>query len=135
MAVEAVSQLHQESGRALPIKGFSLRSVSINSTLQIPDNEIGVEIILNIHPVPLTSTKASSKWYEFFISSESPETKAWTVNCSGRISVETEKRGESFYVRSLRSLIEASKKVDRHLPPKKLSKQCRLVVGTKGLPN
>ena len=92
MAIEAASQLHQEPENAPPITGFTLRSVAINSTLQIPENEIGVEIILNMNLVPLTTQKESSIWYEFAISSESPESRTWSINCSGRICVETEKK-------------------------------------------
>ena len=89
MAVEAISQLHYEASDAPAIAGYSLRSVAINSALQVPSGDIGIETILNMHLIPLTGSKFPSKWVEFTISSALPESDSWIEHCSGRISIET----------------------------------------------
>lgn len=89
MAVEAVSQLHHEATDSPSITGYSLRSVAIQSALQVPDNDVGIETILNMQAVALTGSKLSSKWFQFMISSVLPNTDTWTEHCSGLISVET----------------------------------------------
>ncbi|MCJ1377213.1 hypothetical protein MMC17_000305 [Xylographa soralifera] len=87
MAVEAMSQIFQETANASEIAGFTFRSVAINSTLQVPDDEFGVETILNMQAVTLTTSKISEKWYEFKISSVMSD--AWTEHCHGTICAET----------------------------------------------
>lgn len=96
MAIEAVSQLHHETEDVPEVVGFSLRSVGISSTLRIPDDELGIETILNMHRAKLTTSNRSSKWYEFDISSVMPASDNWTEHCSGSISVETTREGGTF---------------------------------------
>jgi SAM-dependent methyltransferase len=91
MAIEAVSQLHHETDDAPTIVGFSLRSVAINSTLQVPDDEFGIETITTMNVTALTTSK-TSRWYEFEISSVLPSSDNWTKHCSGSICVETTRR-------------------------------------------
>lgn len=95
MAVEAASQLHYEATEPPEITGFLLRSVTISSTLQVPDDELGIETILNMQAVSLTASKNSSRWLEFKISSVFPATDIWTEHCFGLISVDTERKGMS----------------------------------------
>lgn len=90
MAVEAMSQHHHDEDGAPQIKGFSFRSVAINSTLAVPDDEFGVETILNLQATTLTNSKASEKWHEFKISSL--QNDVWTEHCQGMICTETEAR-------------------------------------------
>ena len=98
MAVEAMSQHHHEEDTAPQIKGFSFRSVAINSTLAVPDNEFGIETILNLQATTLTNSKASEKWHEFKISSL--QNDAWTEHCQGMICVESEacRQDSDFFV-------------------------------------
>ncbi len=93
MAIEAMSQLHHETEIVSDIVGYSLRSVGISSTLRVPDDELGVEMILDMHPTKLTNSKGSSKWFEFNISSVMPSSDNWTEHCSGLISVEITRGG------------------------------------------
>ena len=93
MAVEAMSQYHHDDDGAPEIAGFSFRSVAINSTMQVPDDEFGVETILNLQAITLTNSKASNKWCEFKISSL--QNDAWTEHCQGLICVETEQQKQS----------------------------------------
>ncbi|KAL9027875.1 MAG: hypothetical protein Q9196_003666 [Gyalolechia fulgens] len=98
MAVEAMSQHHLDEDGAPALAGFSFRSVAINSTMQVPDDEFGAETILNLHATTLTHSKASDRWYEFKISSV--QNDAWTEHCSGMISPETQRavQGSDFVV-------------------------------------
>ncbi|KAL8704809.1 MAG: hypothetical protein Q9201_002041 [Fulgogasparrea decipioides] len=90
MAVEAMSQHHDDEDGAPEIAGFSFRSVAINSTMQVPDDEFGVETTLNLQAITLTNSKASDKWYEFKISSMQNDT--WTEHCQGLICAETQRQ-------------------------------------------
>lgn len=94
MAMEAVSQIHDDGNSAQPLAGFTLRNVAITSTLRVPDDEFGVETILNMNPVDMKYLKDSSKWYEFSISSVVPQGDLWIEHCSGTIKTETTIDGE-----------------------------------------
>jgi acyl transferase domain-containing protein len=89
MAIEAVSQLHQEADDALPIKSFKLRQVAINSALRVEDSELGVETVLDMERLPLTNAAAMSQWYKFSIGSMVPNSNEWTQHCTGTVSVST----------------------------------------------
>lgn len=95
MAVEAMSQTHCEAADAPEITGFSFRSVAINSTLKVPDDEFGVETILNLQAATLSNSKSSEKWYEFKISSVMED--IWTEHCHGNICVEIVHQGQSIF--------------------------------------
>lgn len=98
MAVEAISQHHHDEDGAGALAGFSFRSVAINSTMQVPDDDFGVETILNLQATTLTNSKASDRWYEFKISSM--QNDAWTEHCQGLICPETRRtnEGTTFFV-------------------------------------
>ena len=109
MAIEAMSQYHHGTDAAPQIKGFSLRNVAINSTMQIPDDEYGVETVLNLQPAQLTISKTSDRWHEFRISSL--QNDQWTEQCNGSISVESERPSSSksiFHFDSKSSSISSS---------------------------
>lgn len=94
MAIEAVSQIHDDADGAQSLVGFTVRNVAIKSTMRIPDDEFGVETILHMNPVDMKYLKDSSKWYEFSISSVVPHGDLWIEHCSGTIKVETTCHGE-----------------------------------------
>ena len=88
MAVEAVSQIHMIATPTDEIIGFTLRNVRISAALQIPDDDSGIETILDLsNPMP-GDPKISSKWFRFVISSSTIEVADWKENCSGWIRVE-----------------------------------------------
>ena len=87
MAVEALSQFHYEADNAEELKGFSFRNVAINSTMQIPDDDFGVETIFNLQAANLTISRTSEKWHDFKISSL--QNNQWTEHCNGSICAET----------------------------------------------
>ncbi|KAI9148767.1 Prosolanapyrone synthase [Paramyrothecium foliicola] len=91
MAIEAVTQLHHERSDAAPISSFKLRQVAINSPLRVEDTELGVETVLDMERVALTSDEAMSQWYKFSIGSIAPNSDVWTQHCTGTICATTTK--------------------------------------------
>ena len=89
MAIEALSQYHHEADDAEELKGFSFRNVAINSTMQVPDDDFGVETIFNLQAAQLTISKTSEKWHDFKISSL--QSDQWTEHCNGSICAETQR--------------------------------------------
>ena len=89
MAIEALSQYHHEANDAEELKGFSFRNVAINSTMQIPDDDFGVETIFNLQAAGLTISKTSENWHDFRISSL--QNDQWTEHCNGSVCAETQR--------------------------------------------
>ena len=89
MAIEALSQYHHEAKDAEDLKGFSFRNVAILSTMQVPDDDFGVETIFNLQAAHLTISKTSEKWHDFKISSL--QNDQWTEHCNGSICAETQR--------------------------------------------
>ncbi|KAL8920329.1 MAG: hypothetical protein Q9208_006300 [Pyrenodesmia sp. 3 TL-2023] len=108
MAVEAMSQYYLDEDVAPALVGFSFRSVAINSTMQVPDDEFGVETILNLQATTLTKIKVSDRWYE--IKASSLQNDAWTEHCSGMISPETQRaaQGAHFVVDPKSKLVDSA---------------------------
>ncbi|KAF2265025.1 polyketide synthase [Lojkania enalia] len=80
MAIEAVSQF-LDLGTTFPDQiSLQLRNVAIKSPMRIPEDEMGIEVMLNL--------QASSKladWFEFRVSSYSQDEDAWTDHANGLI--------------------------------------------------
>lgn len=89
MAIEALSQFHQEADDAEELKGFSFCNMAISSTMQVPDNNFGVKTIFNLQAANLTISRISKKWHEFKISSVQNE--QWTKHYNGSICAETQR--------------------------------------------
>lgn len=85
MAIEAAHELADPNDK---IVGYELRDVSIVAALRVPDDDKGVETMVQFHP-RRTGTKAepSSTLNEFTISTPSEDGKTWTIHCRGLISV------------------------------------------------
>lgn len=86
MAVEASSRAYYELVDAHQVTGFSLRNVSINSTLRIPEDDYGVEVLLTMELVD-AATADSPAWTSFSISSVVRDTTIWTEHCTGLVKV------------------------------------------------
>ncbi|TEA15218.1 Highly reducing polyketide synthase alt5 [Colletotrichum sidae] len=86
MAIEAARQLAEESANE-DVFGYELRDVAIDTALRVPDNDKGVEVMIQLHP-RRTGTRAgpSTTLNEFAVSSWSEETRAWTVHARGLVS-------------------------------------------------
>lgn len=85
MAVEAVTQVYQAADNSQAITGFRLRDISIKTALVIPDDDDGVEVLLNLRNVGMDG---GNKWYGFSIKSISND--IWTEHSSGLVAVLTQ---------------------------------------------
>ncbi|KAI0449945.1 hypothetical protein F5B21DRAFT_492788 [Xylaria acuta] len=79
LAIEALRQICETSGKAF--EGVKLRDVDIKTALVVPDDDDGVETILNLQS-PIEPT---SSWYTFSVESPGADGE-WTIHCNGRIS-------------------------------------------------
>ncbi|KAK7953549.1 polyketide synthase [Apiospora saccharicola] len=70
MAMEAVTQLNETAANPVAITGYTLRDVSIKNALVTPDDDAGIEVMLNLRPSlhakPLSN---NSIWWDFNVSS------------------------------------------------------------------
>jgi len=82
MAVEAVTQIHEESGEDQQICGYKLRELLIGTALVIPDNDDGIEVLLSMRKI---STENGQSWYAFSV--KSVENGNWKEHSSGVITV------------------------------------------------
>ncbi|KAI2634451.1 hypothetical protein GGS21DRAFT_543554 [Xylaria nigripes] len=79
LAIEALRQTSEISG--ISFQGFKLRDIDIKAAMVIPDDDDGLEIILNLQ----SPTDPTSPWYSFSVESPGDDGE-WTVHCKGRIS-------------------------------------------------
>nr|ALP31864.1 polyketide synthase 36 [Diaporthe helianthi] len=85
MAVEAITQLHELAGRsASEIAAYVLRDVTIEKALVTPDNDDGVEVMLNMR----RATLDGAKWWDFGVSSVDTE-GVQREHMTGSISIRT----------------------------------------------
>ncbi|KAI0864757.1 hypothetical protein F4860DRAFT_528465 [Xylaria cubensis] len=79
LAIEALRQICETSGKTF--EGVKLRDVDIKTALVVPDDDDGVETILNLQ----SPAEPTSSWYTFSVESPGADGE-WTVHCNGRIS-------------------------------------------------
>lgn len=87
MAVEAASRIHHEFPTPVPVAGYSLRNVSIKSSLRIPEDDYGIEVMTSMELVDV-ATAQSPAWTTFSVSSVTRESEEWTEHCTGLVKVE-----------------------------------------------
>ncbi|KAJ2995621.1 hypothetical protein NUW58_g1225 [Xylaria curta] len=69
MAVEAVTQLNEISKNPMTIGSYTLRDVSIRNALVTPDDDNGIEVMINLRPSLHANTHRNSIWWDFNVSS------------------------------------------------------------------
>ncbi|KAL8716996.1 MAG: hypothetical protein Q9225_005722 [Loekoesia sp. 1 TL-2023] len=91
MAIEAATQMNVDSVDTLDIRSFTLRKVSIETALVVPDDDNGVETLFAIRSCTrgssLPAKNSSRQWYTFSVSSIGLEEKTWNQHASGMIGV------------------------------------------------
>jgi malonyl CoA-acyl carrier protein transacylase/NADPH:quinone reductase-like Zn-dependent oxidoreductase len=93
MAMEAITQLNEDSPSPTKIDGYVLRDVSINAALVVPNIKDGVEVICSMKPSIFTKTDTDPVWWDFNISSIS-ETGYGHHHVEGSIAINARKRGQ-----------------------------------------
>jgi acyl transferase domain-containing protein/NADPH:quinone reductase-like Zn-dependent oxidoreductase len=69
MAMEAATQLNEMSPDPVSIECFTLRDVSIKNALVTPDDDNGIEVMLNLRPSLHAPTHGDQVWWDFNVSS------------------------------------------------------------------
>ncbi|KAJ2988123.1 hypothetical protein NUW58_g4141 [Xylaria curta] len=88
MAIEAASRMHNESATPSKIKGFSLRDLTIDRSLLIPEDDYGVEVVTSMGIA--TVTGPSLPWATFSINSVRRVSDEWVEHCTGQVRIEVE---------------------------------------------
>ena len=84
MAIEAVIRLEKCPEE---VKSIELHSVSFKSALHVRTDDMGTEIVLEMHPVLTSAKRSSDRWYDFVISSYDAGGRC-DEHCRGIIGVE-----------------------------------------------
>ncbi|KAI4268067.1 MAG: hypothetical protein LQ337_008059 [Flavoplaca oasis] len=92
MAMEAITQMNEDSDRPQVITGYVLRDVSIKAALVTPDTDDGIEVLFSLRPSVFSETEATVTWWDFNVSSidEAGHVKD---HMTGTISINTRQRG------------------------------------------
>ncbi|UPX20628.1 uncharacterized protein EKO05_0010856 [Ascochyta rabiei] len=87
IVVEAATRVHYEDPTSPLITGYSLRDVSIKSSLQVPEDDFGIELMTSMELLDAASAQKPT-WITFSISTVTRDSDQWTEHCTGRIRVE-----------------------------------------------
>ncbi|KAL8727151.1 MAG: hypothetical protein Q9166_006247 [cf. Caloplaca sp. 2 TL-2023] len=94
MAMEAITQVNEDSDHPQNIQGYVLRDVSIKAALVTPDTDDGIEVLFSMRPSVFSETEATITWWDFNVSSilEAGHVKD---HMTGTISINTRQRGQA----------------------------------------
>lgn len=88
MAMEAITQLTESAPNAPQIHGYVLRDVSIKKALVTPDDDNGIEVMLNMRPSIHNESTDGKEWWDFHVSSVD-DAGTQKDHMTGSISVDT----------------------------------------------
>ncbi|KAI1080407.1 putative polyketide synthase [Whalleya microplaca] len=94
MAMEAITQLNELSDKPVKIESYVLRDVSIKKALVTPDDDDGIEVLLNMRPSVYSESDSTTTWWDFSVSSISSENEK-KEHMAGSISINTRPRGKT----------------------------------------
>ena len=101
MTIEALAQTNSESTKPLEISSFTLRDLSIESALVIPDDSSGVETILSLRSTrggrSSEAENVGRRWYAFSVSSFSARDNVWNDHASGTIGANMRSKSECLH--------------------------------------
>ncbi|KAL6861988.1 KR domain-containing protein [Trichoderma novae-zelandiae] len=89
MAIEAIRQINETSPSPVKEESYVLRDVSIKTALVTPDDDDGIEVLLNMRP-----SVHGSGWWDWNVSSVDSE-RVKKDHMSGSISINTRPRGKT----------------------------------------
>lgn len=93
MAIEAITQLNEDSPSPVEIYGYVLRNVSINAALITPNNDTGTEVVCSMKPSIFNETATEYTWWDFNISSIS-EAGHGKEHIAGSIAFNVRQKGQ-----------------------------------------
>ncbi|KAF9884961.1 hypothetical protein FE257_000871 [Aspergillus nanangensis] len=90
MAMEAITQLNEMAASPVDIDGYTLRDVSVQTALVTPDDDTGVEVLINFRPAVQGKPKVKGvqQWWDFSVASVA-EDGACKEHMAGTIGVLT----------------------------------------------
>jgi len=91
MAIEAIVSINPD------FIEIGLRDVMFKQPLNIPNTELGTEVLFNLQPLPISAKSISNKWYRFIVTSFDENSRP-VEHCHGQIAVE---KGEPAFSRSI----------------------------------
>ncbi|TVY85299.1 Reducing polyketide synthase DEP5 [Lachnellula suecica] len=94
MAIEAITQLNELADKPVKIESYVLRDVSIKKALITPDDDNGIEVMLNMRPSVYGESEATTTWWDFSVSSVDEE-NVKKEHMAGSISINTRPRGKA----------------------------------------
>ncbi|RYO86469.1 hypothetical protein DL762_004751 [Monosporascus cannonballus] len=89
MSIEAIRQINELNDAPVPVEGYVLRDVSIKTALVTPDDDDGIEILLNMRP-----SVYGNGWWDWSVSSIDRE-GVKKDHMSGSISINSRPRGKA----------------------------------------
>lgn len=99
MAIEAVTQMVSDSEGSLEIQSFTLKNMSIQRALVVPDDEYGVETLFALHSGNAVRTHSvvspARRQYTFSVSSVAMQGSTWNEHATGTIRVNMAIKGKS----------------------------------------
>lgn len=90
MAIEAITQINEDSAAPVEVTGYTLRDVSIKAALVIPEDDDGIETLFTLQPSVYTDA-AGLTWWDFNVSSCSQD-GAWHSHMTGTIGINARPR-------------------------------------------
>lgn len=94
LAVEAITQINEQSESPLVIQSYTVRDMAIPAATAIPDDESGTETLFRLSPVGgrnnQHSNGVSSQWYDFTVSRCSYG--SWSETARGKIAINARMR-------------------------------------------
>ena len=94
MAIEAITQLNDISPHPVKIEGYVMRDISIKAALVTPDDDDGIEVILNMRPCVNNDAGSLNGSWDFSVSSVSEDGHC-NDHIAGSISINTRPRGQT----------------------------------------
>lgn len=97
MAIEAITQMWElDHGEVQQIEVFELQNTTLTTALLIPEDDHGVEVLLNLHPLSLDKRNDAHHSYRFLVTSvvNSGDESLFIDHAHGQISVATKDAGK-----------------------------------------
>lgn len=94
MAIEAITQLNEDSSNSVKIQDYVMRDVSIKTALVTPDNDTGIKVMFNMRPSVYSDADSQNTSWDFNVSSIS-EVGHWRDHITGTISINSRLCGET----------------------------------------
>lgn len=93
MAMEAITQLNEDSENPVTIDGYVLRDVSIKTALVTPDDDTGIEVVFSMSPSVYSETDTNTCCWDFVVTAISEEGQR-REHIAGTIAINARDRGQ-----------------------------------------